>query len=129
LRTDGWARLPLLRRSDVVTLHAPLTAGTRHLLDADRLALMPAGGVLVNAARGGLVDERALAAALADGRLQAAALDVFATEPLPADSPLRTAPNLYLSPHVAAGTEQARARVRALGGAVVRAELSPPGTD
>ena len=119
----------LLRRSDVVTLHAPLTAGTRHLLDADRLALMPVGSVLVNAARGELVDETALAAALAAGRPQAAALDVFATEPLPADSPLRTAPNLYLTPHVAAGTEQARARVRALVGAEVRAELSRPGTD
>lgn len=119
----------LLTRSDVLTLHAPLTAGTRHLLDAGRLASMRPGSVLVNAARGELVDEAALAAALAAGRPQAAALDVFTDEPLPADSPLRSAPNLYLSPHVAAGTEQARARVRALVGEVVRAELSPPGAD
>ena len=124
--TAGAQQVPLedlLRRSDVLTLHAPLTASTRHLLDAERLALLPPGSVLVNAARGELVDERALAAALAAGRPQAAALDVFTVEPLAADSPLRSLPNLYLSPHVAAGTQQARARVRTLVGEVVRAEL------
>ncbi|WP_147918848.1 NAD(P)-dependent oxidoreductase [Ruania zhangjianzhongii] len=116
----------LLRGSDVVTLHAPLTTSTRHLLDAGRLAQLRPGSVLVNAARGELVDERALATALAAGRPQAAALDVFTAEPLATDSPLRSLPNVYLSPHVAAGTEQARARVRALVGEVVRAELGEP---
>lgn len=128
-RVPGAQQVPLedlLRRSEVLTLHAPLTASTRHLLDADRLALLPPGSVLVNAARGELVDERALVAALAAGRPQAAALDVFTVEPLAADSPLRSLPNLYLSPHVAAGTQQARARVRALVGEVVRAELGEP---
>lgn len=102
----------VLADSDVVSLHAPLTAQTRNMINTDRLARMPSGSVLVNASRGPLVDESALVAALADGHLAAAALDVFATEPLPADSPLRGLPQVFLTPHVAAGTQQARVRVR-----------------
>ncbi|MFD6178138.1 MULTISPECIES: NAD(P)-dependent oxidoreductase [unclassified Isoptericola] len=117
----------LLEGSDVVTLHAPLTAATRHLLDAPRLAAMRPGSVLVNAARGELVDEAALVAALRAGRPAAAALDVFATEPLLPDSPLLALDNAYLSPHVAAGTVQARERVRALVGQAVRAALADAG--
>lgn len=91
----------VLAAAQVVTVHLPLSPATYHLIGADEIAAMPAGAVLVNVSRGGLVDESALAAALHSGHLSAAALDVFETEPLPADSPLRGAPNLVLSPHVA----------------------------
>jgi D-3-phosphoglycerate dehydrogenase len=110
----------LLRRADVVTLHAPLLPSTQHMIDAERLARMREHSVLVNAARGGLVDESALASALAKGRPAVAVLDVFETEPLPADSPLYGLENAVLSPHVAAGTQQARQRVRAMVGDAVR---------
>lgn len=91
----------LLRESHLVTLHLPLTGDTRHLIGAAEIAALPPGAVLVNVSRGGLIDEHALAEALHDGRLAGAALDVFETEPLPPDSPLRSAPNLLLSPHMA----------------------------
>jgi len=91
----------LLRRSHLITLHAPLTAKTRHLIRADTIALMRPGALLVNTCRGGLIDEDAVAAALRAGRLAGAALDVFETEPLPAASPLRSLPNVLLSPHAA----------------------------
>lgn len=97
----------VLRTADVLTLHVPLTPQTRHLINAGTLALMKPGAILVNTARGPLVDEQALAAALRDGRLAAAALDVFEVEPLPADSPLIRLPNVVLTPHVAAGTRDA----------------------
>jgi len=87
--------------ADIVTLHLPLTAETRHLLDAEAFGRMRPGAVLVNTCRGGLVDETALLAALAGGRLGAAYLDVFESEPLPAASPLRTAERVVLSPHAA----------------------------
>jgi D-3-phosphoglycerate dehydrogenase len=96
------APLPgLLAGSDVVTLHAPLNASTRHLISAEAIGVMRAGAVLVNTCRGGLVDEAALASALASGRLSGAALDVFDTEPLPAASRLRALPNVLLTPHAA----------------------------
>jgi D-3-phosphoglycerate dehydrogenase len=91
----------LLRGSHLVTLHAPLTPETRHLIRADTIGLMPPGALLVNTCRGGLIDEAAVAAALGAGRLAGAAMDVFETEPLPADSPLRSLPNVLLSPHAA----------------------------
>ncbi|TLS45282.1 hydroxyacid dehydrogenase [Streptomyces montanus] len=90
-----------LARADVVSLHLPATAGAGPLLDGRRLAAMKPGALLVNAARGGLVDETALAALLTDGHLGGAALDAFAHEPL-GDSPLRTAPNVLLTSHMAA---------------------------
>ncbi len=95
----------LLRSSDVVSLHAPLTADTRGLLDRRRLALMPAHAVLVNTARGGLVDEGALADALERGALRAAALDVLALEP-PHTTRLLALPNVVLTPHVAGLSER-----------------------
>lgn len=104
----------LLAGSDVISLHAPLTERTRSMINADRLARMRPGSILVNASRGPLVDESALVDALHDGHLAAAALDVFATEPLAGDSPLRRMDQVFLTPHVAAGTDQARVRVRAL---------------
>jgi (S)-sulfolactate dehydrogenase len=104
----------LLTCADVVTLHVPLTDATRGLIDADRLARMKAGAVLINTARGGVVDEAALADALVKGHLAGAALDVFENEPLPAGSPLATAPNLILTPHVAGVTAESNVRVSSL---------------
>ncbi|KOV83591.1 MULTISPECIES: hydroxyacid dehydrogenase [unclassified Streptomyces] len=99
----------LLRTSDIVTLHAPQTAETRHLIGARELALMPTGSVLVNTARGALVDHEALIAELRAGRLSAV-LDVTDPEPLPADSPLYDLPNAFVTPHLAGsqGNEVAR---------------------
>jgi D-3-phosphoglycerate dehydrogenase len=100
----------LLTRSDFVTLHVPLTNATRGTLGSAQLATMKPTAVLVNTARGGLVDEAALADALSAGRLAGAGVDVFADEPLPDDSPLRTAPNTVLTPHLGASTREAQAR-------------------
>ncbi|MEW1720436.1 2-hydroxyacid dehydrogenase [Streptomyces sp. NPDC093109] len=91
----------LLRGSDIVSLHARLTPETRGLLGARELALLPEGAVVVNCARGALLDEDALCDALGSGRLAAAGLDVFAVEPPPPDSRLRTAPRLVMTPHLA----------------------------
>ena len=101
----------LLAGSDVVTLHVPLTRETRHLVDARAIAAMKPGAVLINSARGGVVDEHALAAALREGRLGGAMLDVFETEPLPADSHLANVPRLHLTPHIAGLTVEANERV------------------
>ncbi|MER6786129.1 hydroxyacid dehydrogenase [Streptomyces sp. NPDC000658] len=90
----------LLRRSDIVSLHAPDIPETRHLLDRARLALVRDGGVLVNTSRGALVDHAALTDELVAGRLHAV-LDVTDPEPLPADSPLYRLPNVFLTPHIA----------------------------
>ena len=101
----------LLAWADVVTLHVPRTKETTNLLDAARLRAMKPGAFLVNAARGGLVDEAALLQALDDGHLGGAALDTFATEPLPKDSPLRGHPKLILTPHLGASTGEAQQAV------------------
>ncbi len=101
----------LLATADMVTLHLPLTADTRHLIDRQRLGLMKPGAFLVNTARGGLVEADALLEALGSGRLAGAALDVFDPEPLPTESPLRSADRLLLTPHLAASTSEAQDRV------------------
>ena len=101
----------LLARADVVTLHTPLTRETRSLIDRRRLGLMKPKALLVNTARGGLVDEAALLEALEQGKLAGAALDVYPTEPLPADSPLRKAERLIVTPHLAASTVEAQHKV------------------
>jgi (S)-sulfolactate dehydrogenase len=101
----------LLRTADVVTLHVPLTPATRGLMNAAKLALMKTDAVLINTARGGVVDETALAAALSAGKLGGAALDVFEHEPLPVGSPLADCPNLLLTPHVAGVTSESNVRV------------------
>jgi len=101
----------LLIVSDVVSLHVPLDASTRKLIDAKRLRSMKPGAVLINTARGGIVDEAALAQGLRDGHLGGAALDVFEREPLAAGSPLAGAPNLILTPHIAGITREANERV------------------
>lgn len=104
----------LLAQADVVSLHVPLLDSTRHLIDARRLTAMKPGAVLINTARGGVVDEAALAEALRSGHLAGAALDVFEAEPLPAGSPLAGCPNLLLTPHVAGVTAEANTRVSSL---------------
>ena len=104
----------LLAQADVLTLHVPLVPATRYLIDAARLAAMKRGAILINTARGGVVDEKAVAAALASGQLGGAALDVFEKEPLPAGSPLAGCPNLILTPHIAGVTAESNERVSAL---------------
>jgi len=94
----------ILREADVVTLHLPLTQETRNLIGWNELALMKPNSILINTARGGIVNEAALVEALKEGRPGAAGIDVFETEPLPADHPLTALPNTILTPHIAAGT-------------------------
>ncbi|MDK9701580.1 MAG: phosphoglycerate dehydrogenase [Sulfuritalea sp.] len=105
----------LLRRSDVVTLHVPLDGSTRNLLTAERLALMRPTAILINAARGGMVDEAALKSALEDKRLAAAAFDVFAQEP-PQDQGLLTLPNFLATPHIGGSAVEA---ILAMGRAAI----------
>lgn len=106
----------LLRLSDVISLHVPLTEETRHLIDEKALAAMKRDAILVNTSRGGVVDEKALADALRDGRLRGAAIDVFAAEPLrgPAATLFRDIGNLILTPHIAGNTHEAVDRVARL---------------
>ncbi len=101
----------LLAESDVVSLHVPLIDTTRNLLNASRLALMKSHAVLINTARGGIVDEVALSAALKAGKLGGAALDVFELEPLPAANAFADCPNLLLTPHIAGLTVESNERV------------------
>ena len=113
----------LLAASDVVSLHVPLVEATRGLLGAGRLARMKKGSVLVNTARGGIVDEAALAKALHEGHLGGAALDVFDNEPLAAGGPLAEAPNLILTPHIAGVTAESNERVSGIVARLVAAAL------
>ena len=101
----------LLHRSDVITVHTPLTAHTRHLLGRAQLEATKPGAFVLNVARGGIVDEQALADALASGQLAGAAVDVYSVEPMATDNPLRTAPNIVLTPHLGASTTEAQDRV------------------
>ena len=94
----------LLARTDVLSLHLPFSSGTRHVIDGAALALLPAGAFVVNTARGGLIDEAALLAALESGHVAGAGLDVFETEPPGADDPLRRHPRVIVTPHVAGVT-------------------------
>lgn len=100
-----------LRKIDLLTLHCPLTPQTRGLIGQDAFAKMKEGALLVNTARGPIVDEHALIAALQSGRLAGAGLDTFETEPLPANHPLRTLSNVILTPHIAGVTHNAATQV------------------
>ena len=101
----------LLAKSDIVSLHCPATPATRGLVNGEALAKMKPGAILLNTARGALVDEAAVAQALTSGQLGYYAADAFAVEPLPADSPLRTAPRTLFTPHVAWATGGALKRL------------------
>lgn len=103
----------LLAQADIVSLHVPLLPGTRNLIDARRLEQMKPDAILINTARGGIVDEAALAAALRAGCLGGAALDVFDPEPLPRSDHLHDVPNLILTPHIAGLSRQANTCVSA----------------
>ncbi|HET8755173.1 MAG TPA: D-2-hydroxyacid dehydrogenase family protein [Solirubrobacteraceae bacterium] len=100
----------LLGRSDVVTIHVRLSERSRGLIGAEELALMKPTAYLVNTSRGPIVDEGALLAALANGQIAGAGIDVYDTEPLPADHPLRSAPNTVLTPHIGYVTDASYAR-------------------
>jgi glyoxylate reductase len=110
-RSSGVPLGELLERADVVTLHTPLTPDTRHLIDAGALARMKPTALLVNTARGGVVDQDALREALHAGEIGGAALDVTDPEPLPADHPLLDSPNLLVVPHVGSATVRTRAKM------------------
>ena len=130
LRVQRATRLEdLLDAATIVTVHTPLTSETRGMLGATALARLAPGAVVVNMARGGIVDETALTGALLSGRLGGAVLNVYASEPLAPDHPLRTAPNLVLTPHIGASTSEAQHSVavdvcRAVRDALLRGELS-----
>lgn len=104
----------LLRQSDFVSLHTPLTAETRHLINADTLAKMKPSAVLVNTSRGPVVDQNALYQALKSGQIFAAALDVTDPEPLPMDNPLHTLDNLIIAPHIASASKHTRSQMSLL---------------
>jgi D-3-phosphoglycerate dehydrogenase / 2-oxoglutarate reductase len=122
----------LFGASKIVSLHARLTEDSRGMIGARQLALMPRGSILVNAARGGLVDYGAVCDALESGHLFGAAFDVFDSEPLPAQSRLRTAPNLVMTPHLAGATKETAFRAARIAaahiGRYIEASRAPPGT-
>jgi glyoxylate reductase len=107
-RSSGVTLDELLERADFVSLHAPLTASTKGLIGERELALMKPTAVLVNTARGGLVQTRALERALREGEIAAAGLDVADPEPLPPDHPLLGAPNLVIAPHIGSASHRTR---------------------
>jgi glyoxylate reductase len=108
IHTRDLALEELLERADAVSLHVPLTPDTRHLIDDDALARMKPTALLVNTARGGVVDQDALARALHEGSIAGAAIDVTDPEPLPPDHPLLDAPNLLVLPHIGSATHRTR---------------------
>lgn len=128
----------ICQQADVITIHAPANAETRGMIDARRIALMKPTMLLVNCARGGIIDEEALVEALKERRIAGAALDVFSVEPLPADHPLRSLDNVVLTPHLAASTTEAQEKVAeqiaeqirdALTGGVIRNAVNAPSVD
>ncbi|MFK7830071.1 MAG: 2-hydroxyacid dehydrogenase [Congregibacter sp.] len=137
MRVLGWNRSPrevsgveamdlddLLVESDFVSVNVALGEETRNLIDARRLSLMKRDAVLVNTARGGIVDELALADALSHDRLAAAGVDVFATEPVSADHPLLSLPNLVATPHIGSATERTRQKMANIAASNMLAALA-----
>ena len=112
LGVEAVSRDELIERSDILSLHLPLTPETRGIIGARELALLPQGATVINTARGGLVDEPSLLAALEGGRLGGAGIDVLEREPPAADDPLRTAPRIVLTPHAAWYSEAAIVELR-----------------
>lgn len=117
----------VLKQADVISLHIPLTDATRNLLGADRLGQMKKGAILINTARGEIVDEQALAQALRSGALGGAALDVFGKEPLPVSAHFVDCPNLILTPHIAGVSFQSNERVSFMIAEQVAQTLAPHG--
>ena len=114
----------LLAQSDVVSLHCPQTAENARMIDAGALAQMKDGAILLNTARGGLLDEQAVADALRSGKLLAAGMDVVSAEPIHADNPLLTAPNCFLTPHIAWAPLETRRRLQTISAENLRAFLA-----
>lgn len=114
----------LLATADVLSLHCPLTDSTRHLINADTLAKMKSTAILINTGRGPLVDDQAVADALAEGRLAAFCADVLTQEPPLADNPLLKQPNAFITPHIAWASKEARVRLIQVATSNVRAFLS-----
>lgn len=119
VRKTEWEEL--LAEADVLSLHCPLTESTRAMINAATLARMKPTAILINTGRGPLIDENAVAEALADGRLAAYCADVLSTEPPASDNPLLTAPRCYLTPHIAWATREARQRLISIAAANLRA--------
>lgn len=119
-----WVQIDeLLQRSDVISLHCPLTPATNQLIDAKRIAQMKPTAILINTARGGLLNEEDVAHALNEGRLAGAGLDVLTVEPPRPDNPLLHARNVIITPHIAWATKEARARLMDTAIGNVRAYL------
>ena len=114
----------LLAESDAVTLHVPLSDQTRHLMNEKAIAGMKKGSIIINTARGGVIDEQAMVEALKNGHLGGAALDVYENEPLQANSHLKGAPNLLLTPHIAGVTVESNERVGTMIAERVRKALA-----
>ncbi len=124
---EGYTKMTLdelFASSDVVSLHCPLTDETRGMVDSRRLALMKSSAILINTGRGPLVDEDALAAALKEGKIYGAGLDVLVNEPPKPDCPLLTAPNCFITPHIAWASTEARKRLFDIAVANVAAFLN-----
>ncbi|MBI2765759.1 MAG: D-glycerate dehydrogenase [Chloroflexi bacterium] len=120
-----WRKLPeLLAEADFVSIHTPLTADTRHLIGERELALMKPTAFLINTARGGVLDQGALAAALRGGQIAGAALDVTDPEPLPLEHPLFGFANVIITPHIASASEATRARMASMAARNIMAALA-----
>ena len=122
--TDGPVLADMLRRSDVLSLHCPHTPATHQIIDRAALAAMPRGSFVVNTARGGLIDEAALLAALDEGHVAGAALDVFEAEPLPQDHPLRRHPAVLVTPHMAGTTPRSLVAMGVMAAECIAAALT-----
>lgn len=113
----------IFRESDIITLHCPLNDSTLHIINAKTIAEMKTGVILINTGRGPLVDEQAVADALSSGKIGAFCADVLSTEPPSADNPLLSAPNTYITPHIAWATKEARSRLMNIAISNVKAFL------
>lgn len=117
----------IIENADIISLHLPLTDATRHLINADVIARMKQDAILINTARGGIIDDQALVTALTSGKLLAAGLDVFEGEPIGQDHPLCALPNVVLTPHISAGTRDALSqKMAALFANVARFQRGEP---